>query len=225
MLSVDVTFARDARAPTLSVALDAPPGFTAIVGPSGAGKSTTLALVAGLLRPNRGRVTLGDEVWTDVQRQVHLTPDARRVGFVFQSLALFPHLDAVDNVAFGVRDAPRARRRHVAREWLARCEVGHVAHRRPLALSGGEAQRVALARAFASAPRVLLLDEPLSALDADLRDGLRATLRALVASTGIVALLVTHDRADALALAPRAALLRDGRVERAGATADVLGVA
>jgi len=198
-LVVDIAYRRGDLA--LEVAFAAGPGFTALVGPSGVGKSTTLALIAGLLRPSRGVIRCGDQVFFDGQRSV--PPEQRRVGLVFQSLALFPHLDVLGNVAYGARGAV------TPAEWLARCEVGRLARRRPATLSGGEAQRVALARALAMEPRVLLLDEPFSALDADLRHGLRETVRRLVGEAGIPTVLVTHDAADAAALATQTIRLPD----------------
>ncbi|MFO0749008.1 MAG: ATP-binding cassette domain-containing protein [Myxococcota bacterium] len=222
MLTVDVKYTLPGESGQLAVSFAAPPGITALVGPSGAGKSTTLALVAGLARPDAGRIALGDTVFFDSASQVDLTPDRRRVGLVFQSLALFPHLSARDNVAFGIAAPTRSERASRAQRWLARCEVGHVGDRRPWTLSGGEAQRVALARALASEPRLLLLDEPFSALDADLRGGLRDTVAREVAAAGIPGVLVTHDRADALALASWAVVMQRGAVVRSGPTREVL---
>lgn len=206
----------------LQVELEVPVGVTALIGPSGAGKSTTLSIIAGLLRPDRGRVTLGDEVWLDTERGRSLPPEVRRVGYVFQSLALFPHLTVRDNVAFGVQAAGRRARRAEAERWLARLELESLADRSPLGLSGGEAQRVALARVFAARPKVLLLDEPLAALDGPRRRTLAEEVRRFVDEERIPALHVTHALDEAQALADRAARLVGGRIVAAGAMAEVL---
>jgi len=193
--------------------LSAPAGeVTAVLGPSGAGKSTLLSLVAGLLPPDRGDVRF------DGRSVVHLPPEKRHLGVVFQSYALFAHMTVEDNVAFGltVRGVGRrAARRRVA-DLLGRFEIARLARRFPVQLSGGERQRVALARALAAAPRALLLDEPLAALDARLRLALRAELAERLAESGITALYVTHDQEEAMALGDRVAVLRDGRLEQVG---------
>src|SRR5689334_19417535 len=143
----------------LDVDFEVPPGITIFFGPSGSGKSTTLAAIAGLLQPSGGRIALGDEVWFDAERGIDIPIHRRGVAFVFQSLALFPHLTAVGNVEYGMsRDLPRDERRARAITMLERWKVGHLAGRRPPTFSGGEAQRVALARAFAMRPRIVLLD-------------------------------------------------------------------
>jgi molybdate transport system ATP-binding protein len=194
--------------PRLDVDLAIGAGLTVVTGPSGAGKSTLLSALAGLLRPRQGRVVLDDETLVDVDAGVFVPPHRRKVGLVFQSLALFPHKDVLDNVAFGVVEPdPRA----VARRWLERMRVGGLAGRRPSTLSGGEAQRVALARALAARPRLLLLDEPFSALDVPLRRSLGQELQALVRETDLPTLLVTHDAGDA-ALADRHLHLDAGRL-------------
>jgi len=193
-LDVAVRVARPRQGFTLDATLRADAGLSLVRGPSGAGKSTLLAAIAGLI-PATGSITVGGEAWLrdGVSRPVHL----RRVGVVFQSLALFPHLTALENVAYGVREPSREARERAARAALARWKIAHAAEQRPGTLSGGEAQRVALARAFAQSPRLLLLDEPLSALDRPLRRQLFEEIRAAVAELGIVALHVTHDEEDA----------------------------
>lgn len=205
------------RGVSLDVAFEAPPGITVLFGPSGAGKSTTLAIIAGLLAPRAGRVQVGDEVWLDtavgLERPVHL----RRLAFVFQSLALFPHLTGAENVAYGLdRALPREERQARARALLARMQVPHLADRRPRTYSGGEAQRVALARAFAREPRVLLLDEPFSAMDRRLRAELGEEVKRYVAEARIPAVLVTHHRMEARALGDRVVRLEAGRVAAVG---------
>ena len=162
---------------TLDVDFTAPPGVTILFGPSGSGKSTTLAAIAGLARPSAGRIALGDTPWFDAAAGIDVAVHRRRVAYVFQSLALFPHLTATQNVAYGMRDLDPESRRTKAVALLERLHVAHLAQRRPGTFSGGEAQRVALARALAIDPHVVLLDEPFSALDRDLRFELIAELR------------------------------------------------
>jgi ABC-type sulfate/molybdate transport systems ATPase subunit len=192
------------------------PGETvALVGPSGAGKSTVLRAVAGLERPGpAGRVVLGERVWADADAGIHLPPERRSVGLVFQDYALFPHLSVRDNVAFG--GAARAG------ELLERFGIAHLARSRPGAISGGERQRVALARALARDPDVLLLDEPLSALDTDTRARVRGELQDLLAELRLPTLLVTHDVRDAAALADRLGVLRGGALVQEGTPAELL---
>jgi molybdate transport system ATP-binding protein len=216
-LSVRVRVPGDEHHPArLDVDLHVGDGITAITGHSGAGKSTLLAAIAGLVRPSEGRIVLDGAVLFDGARRVSTPPHARRVALVFQSLALFPHLRAWENVAYGLPRARTGDRRQRALAWLARARVDHVADRRPATLSGGEAQRVALARALASEPRLLLLDEPFSALMLRSATELGTELRALVESVGIPALLVTHERADAQRLASRIVVLEAGRLRADG---------
>jgi molybdate transport system ATP-binding protein len=206
-----------ARSFALDVAFDAPPGITILFGPSGAGKSTALAAIAGLVRPDAGRIALGDDVWFDaglrIDRPVHL----RGLAFVFQSLALFPHMTALENVAYGI-DRALAKADRVARAMamLERMRVAHLGARRPRTYSGGEAQRVALARAFARSPSVVLLDEPFSALDRELRRELCADVKDTVRELGLPALVVTHHRGEARALGDRVIMLDHGRVTGQG---------
>jgi molybdate transport system ATP-binding protein len=208
---------RDAGGFSLEVAFEAPPGITVLFGPSGCGKSTTLAAIAGLVRPTRGRVALGSEAWLDTESGVDVPVTRRGVAFVFQSLALFPHLTAAQNVAYGMaRGLARSDRLARATELLERLRVPHLADRRPPTFSGGEAQRVALARALATRPRAVLLDEPFTALDRPLRRDLLADVGALVSELDVPAVLVTHDREEALGLAGRVAILQRGRVVRTG---------
>jgi molybdate transport system ATP-binding protein len=208
---------------SLEAAFDVPPGTTVLFGPSGSGKSTTLAAIAGIVRPTAGRIALGAEPWFDADTRVDVAVHQRRVAFVFQSLALFPHMSASRNVAYGMdRTLHREARRARADALLGRLRVGHLADRRPPTLSGGEAQRVALARALATRPRVVLLDEPFSALDAALRRDLLADVRALVAELGVPVILVTHHRDDALAFGDRLVVLEAGRVIRTGTVEEAL---
>ncbi|MBE2320802.1 ABC transporter ATP-binding protein [Solirubrobacter sp. CPCC 204708] len=182
----------------------------ALVGPSGAGKSTILRHVAGLRTPSAGRITLGDDVWFDSARRIDRAPDRRSVGLVFQEYALFPHLTVAANVAFG--GASQAR----VGELLERFRIGHLAREKPTRLSGGERQRVAVARALGRDPQVLLLDEPLSALDAHTRAAVREELADILAAQRIPTLMVTHDFLDASTLADRVGVIRDGRLHQIG---------
>ncbi len=186
----------------LSVGLSVAEGETlALLGPSGSGKSTLLKLVAGLLRPDGGFVRFGGEDLTP------LPPERRRVGFLFQDYALFPHLTVAENIAFGLVEArwPKGAREARVAELLERMELTPHAGKRPKELSGGEQQRVALARALAPRPRLLLLDEPLGALDLRLREELLFFLRKTLKEEGVTTLLVTHDQGEAFLLAHRVA--------------------
>lgn len=208
----------------LEVDFVAPPGITILFGPSGSGKSTILQAVAGLVRPGRGRVALGRETWFDGAGGVHVPPHRRGVAYVFQSLALFPHMTAVGNVCYGMRrDLARIQRREQATALLARLGVAHLSNRRPRTFSGGEAQRVALARALAMEPRVMLLDEPFSALDRELRVQLARLVVDLVEELGIPAITVTHNHGEAAAMGRRILRMEAGRIVQVGSAADVLG--
>jgi molybdate transport system ATP-binding protein len=206
----------------LDVTIEVEPGRTlALAGPSGAGKTTVLRAIAGLVALRRGRVTCDGETWVDTERDVSLPPERRACGLVFQDYALFPHLNAWRNVAYALRDVPRAARRGAAVGLLDRFGAGHLADAHPAALSGGERQRVALARALARRPAVLLLDEPLAALDAPLRAEARRTLAGLVRDAGIPAVLVTHDFTEAAVLADSVAVIDRGRILQRGTAAEL----
>lgn len=190
-------------------------GITVLFGPSGSGKSLTLALLAGLRRPDRGRISAEGRVLDDVDARVHVSPQARRIGMVFQDALLLPHRSVVDNVALAVRDGgSRRERRDRARRSLAEVGAEALAGARPRTLSGGERQRVALARALAGDPTLLLLDEPFSALDRPVRRELGALVRQVAREHDIPALLVTHDHEELAALADRAVVFAPGRAER-----------
>jgi molybdate transport system ATP-binding protein len=209
---------------TLQVRLDAPPGLVlAVVGPNGAGKTTLLRTIAGLSPVTDGTVRLGDEVLDDAATDTFVPVEERPVSVVFQDYRLFPHLSVADNVAFPLRSrgAKRAVAAAGAQAWLERFGLVTLAHRRPHQLSGGQAQRVALARALAASPRVLLLDEPLAALDAQTRLDVRGELRHHLSEFPGVCLLVTHDPLEALILADLLLVLEDGRATQLGAPADV----
>jgi molybdate transport system ATP-binding protein len=193
-------------------------GVTALFGPSGSGKTTVLRALAGLDRTT-GHVRFGDEVWDE--GRAFVPPGRRRIGYLVQDHALFPHLDVVANVAYGLHALPRAQRAGRAAEALAAAGAAHLRGRRVPDLSGGEAQRVALARALAPRPRLLLLDEPLSALDIPTRARLRGDLRAVLVEQQLPTILVTHDRTEALALADRVVVLVDGTVRQVGTPQEV----
>ena len=207
---------------TLDVAWTAGDGVAVLFGPSGAGKTLTLHGLAGLLRPDAGRIVVDGRVLFDAAAGIDVPPQARRVGYVFQGYALFPHLTVADNVAFGLRDLPRARRAEKTREVLERLGLAEFAGRRPRELSGGQRQRVALARALAIDPALLLLDEPLSALDAPLRRALRDELRAILHDWGTAAVLVTHDFTEAYRLGDRIVVYDAGRVVQSAPRAELL---
>jgi molybdate transport system ATP-binding protein len=191
----------------------------ALTGPSGAGKSTILGMIAGTVNPDRGRISCDGKIWLDTARAERLPPERRRCGCVFQDQALFPHLCAWRNVAYGLRETPRRQRRSRALELLERFGLSDRAHARPSTLSAGERQRVALARALACKPRVLLLDEPLSALDARTRAGVREEIAAVLCETKAPTILVTHDFTEAALLGDEVAVIEQGRiVQRGGAS-------
>ncbi len=196
----------------------------AILGPNGAGKSSLLSLVAGLLRPDSGRITIGDDVVTDTAERTFVPAHARGVATLSQNALLFPHLDAEANVAFAPRSRGVGRRkgREIARTWLDAVDALDLADRRPSQLSGGQAQRIALARALAAQPRVLLLDEPMAALDVATAPVLRRLLRTVLREQRRTALIVTHDLLDALALADTIVVVQSGRVVERGPTTDIL---
>ncbi|HUZ80880.1 MAG TPA: ABC transporter ATP-binding protein [Gaiellaceae bacterium] len=180
----------------------------ALVGPSGAGKTSILRAIAGLARPAEGRISLGGDVWFDSTTGTFLQPEGRRVGLVFQEYALFPHLTVRQNVAYGGKGR--------VDELLERLRIGALQHAKPGDLSGGERQRVALARALAREPDVLLLDEPLAALDPHTRDTVRVDLRETLRDLALPALVVTHDFVDAAALAAKVGVIVDGRLVQLG---------
>ena len=221
-LSAQVVVRRGSLA--LDLAVEVADGeVLAVLGPNGAGKSTFLRVLAGLLAPDDGRVTVEGAAWDDVTAGTHVPADRRALGVVFQDALLFPHLTVGENVAFGLRTrgVPRAAGTATAEGWLQRVGLDGWAGRRPAQLSGGQAQRAALARALVTDPALLLLDEPLSALDARTRLTVRAELRRHLAGFDGSTVLVTHDPVDAMALADRVVVVEDGRVVQAGTPAEV----
>lgn len=208
----------------LEVAIDVAPGeVVGILGPNGAGKSSLLRALAGLVALTRGSIRLGDTVLDDVATDTWVPTEQRPVGIVFQDYRLFPHLDVRDNVGFAPRSqgAGRAASRLAAQTWLERFDLSELAARKPGQLSGGQAQRVALARALAADPVLLLLDEPLSALDARTRLDVRTALRAHLADFAGPVLVVTHDPLEAMVLSDRLVVIEEGRVVQQGTPADV----
>jgi molybdate transport system ATP-binding protein len=214
MVPLRLDFTLPLRHFDVELALDVEGETFALVGPSGAGKTSVLRSVAGLTRPRRGVIACCGEAWFDSERGVDRRPEQRSVGYVFQEYALFPHLTVAQNVAFGGGRTDGL---------LARLRIEQLAGAKPRELSGGERQRVALARALARRPRVLLLDEPMAALDPHTRGTVRAELHDLLRELGLPTLLVTHDFEDASALADRIGVLAEGRLRQVGTPADLLG--
>lgn len=213
----------DARSVDLD--FDVPSGsVVAILGPNGAGKSTLLNVIAGLVRPDEGRIELGGRIITDTATGVAVPPHRRSVALLAQQALLFPHLTAAGNVAFAPRSAGMRRRAaHTeALRWLDAVDALEFADRKPHQLSGGQAQRVAIARALAADPQLLMLDEPMAALDVAAAPAIRALLRRILREDRRTALMVTHDPLDALALADRVAVVESGRIVEYGAVRDVL---
>ncbi len=208
----------------LDASLDvAPAEIVALLGPNGAGKSTLLRCLAGLTPIDAGRIAVDEIVVDDPTADKFVAPADRSVGFVFQDFALFEQMTVLENVAFGLRarGSPKTTARRSARHWIDRFELGDYADQRPQTLSGGQAQRVALARGLAIQPRLLLLDEPLAALDAATRSSVRRDLRTHLDSFAGMTILVTHDPVDAYALADRLAILDHGRIVQSGTLAEV----
>lgn len=208
----------------LDVRLVVPPGtVVALLGPNGAGKTTVLRALAGLQALSGGSVRLQGEVLEDPSRGRFVPPEGRNLGFVFQDRLLFAHLTVLENVAFGprARGVDRRTARRLAHDWLERVGLGDLGHVRPGELSGGQAQRVALVRALATDPALLLLDEPMAALDASTRDDVRAQLRRHLAGFGGSAVLVTHDPVDAAVLSDRVVVIEGGRVVQEAEPCDI----
>lgn len=208
------------KGPTIRCALSLPfgrPHTLVLFGPSGSGKSTLLRCIAGLERPDAGRIQCGPEIWFDGGRKRFVPPSSRSIGYLFQDYALFPHLSVERNIGYGFREGSGERRTEAIRKWTAFCKLQGLEGRYPAQLSGGEQQRVALARALLRRPKLLLLDEPLSALDAPTRDQLRGELRRFLRESQIPAVYVTHDPAEALTLADQLAVISEGEILQVGA--------
>ena len=206
----------------LDVAWSAGNGVAVLFGPSGAGKTLTLQCLAGLIRPERGRIVVDGRVFFDSAQGVNVPAQDRRIGYVFQGYALFPHLTVAENVGFGLRNVPRARRAEKTAAVLAQLGLTGLEQRYPRELSGGQRQRVALGRALAIDPALLLLDEPLSALDAPLRRALRDELRTLLTTVGTAAVVVTHDFTEAYRLGDRIVVYDAGRVVQSAPRSELL---
>lgn len=209
---------------TIDVSLNLPvnrSSITALIGPSGCGKTTLLRCLAGLTQPDRGTISFLGNLWFDHQRKISLSPQRRDIGFLFQQYALFPHLSVANNIGFGLHQEPVARKRARVCDILDRFGLTTISERFPEQLSGGQQQRVALARAVARRPRILLLDEPLSALDSLLREQMRTELRRTLREFEIPVILVTHDRLEAISLADRVAVMDEGKIQQLGSVQEV----
>jgi iron(III) transport system ATP-binding protein len=212
-----VRYARGAQATVAvdHVSLTLPAGDVGVlIGPSGCGKTSLLRAVAGLEPAATGRITIAGRPLCDAATGLHVAPEQRRIGMVFQDYALFPHMTVADNVAFGIQALPRAARRERVQAMLELVGLGHLAARAPHQLSGGQQQRIALARALAPAPALLLLDEPFSGLDAELRERIAQDVRQILKDNRTTALVVTHDQLEAFALADVIGVMNHGRLEQ-----------
>jgi len=208
---------------TLDVAFTAADGITILFGQSGSGKTTTLRAIAGIVNPDAGRISVGDDVYFDSAAGVNLSIQKRRVGYVFQDYALFPHMTAEQNVAYGIKDngVQGTSRMERARAMLALFRIEHVSQRFPQYMSGGEQQRTALARALASDPAVVLLDEPLSAVDSETRSLLLDEVILAQERVGIPFIYVTHNTAEAIRLGKHVVVLHEGVVKQTGPPSEV----
>jgi len=206
----------------LDLAVDVPPGITILFGPSGAGKSTLLDCIAGLTQPDAGRIAIGDAVLFDSEEHLNVPPQRRRIAYVFQTLALFPHMTVETNVAYGLQVVPEQTRAARVVEILQMFRVEKLRTRKPREISGGERQRVALARSLVTLPRVLLLDEPLTGLDAELKSSIIDDLRVWNAAHRIPILYVTHSREEVDALGERVIALEHGKIVSEGTPREVL---
>jgi molybdate transport system ATP-binding protein len=207
---------------TLNVSFQAEPGIAILFGPSGSGKSLTLQMVAGLKAPDHGSIELNGETYFDADRRISVPIRLRRVGYVFQSLALFPHLTVFQNVGYGLDDIRKQQRLQLCWPILEKLRISDLTDRRPQTLSGGEQQRVALARALVTRPKILLLDEPLSALDLGVKREIMADLRRINQELQIPILYVTHDRSEALSLGEHLLMLEKGKIIAEGNPLDIL---
>jgi ABC-type Fe3+/spermidine/putrescine transport system ATPase subunit len=197
--------------------------MTSVLGPSGCGKTTTLNLIAGFIDPDRGAIRFGERLIADAGLGIAVPPNKRHLGMVFQSYALWPHLSVADNVAYGLKmhKVPRAQREDAVRRSLQRVRLEQYIDRFPHELSGGQQQRVAVARAIAYAPQILLFDEPLSNLDAQLREEMRLELKDIHRDIGITAVYVTHDQAEAMSLSDRIVVMGEGRILQVGSPREI----
>lgn len=220
MLAADIekTFASGAR---VRAAFRLESDVTVLFGPSGSGKTTILRCIAGLERLSAGRIAFKDRAWSDASKGIHLPPQQRPIGYLFQDYALFPHLSARENIGFGVRRLPRKEREDRIARAAADLQIADLLDRKPAELSGGQQQRTALARALVREPELLLLDEPLSALDGPTRDHVRGQLGRLLRRLRMPAVLVSHDWVDALSLGDRLIVLHRGEILQVGTPHEV----
>jgi len=215
MLTIDVRkqfFERRETSFDLEISVEVGPGFTVLTGPSGAGKTSLLRLVSGIIKPDRGRIEMDSQVFFDAEQAIDLPIRERHIGFVFQDYALFPHMNATQNVSYGIKTGSHSERQDKANEMLGLFHVEHIAARMPREMSGGEQQRVALARALASEPRIALLDEPLSAVDIETRGKLLDEIENAQERTKVPFIYVTHNEAEAARLGRQRITMRNGRV-------------
>lgn len=219
---IELAFRKQLRDFALDVNLDVPPGVTVLFGPSGSGKSMTLACVAGLATPDDGRIAVNGRLFFDRENRVNLPPQQRRVGYVMQDYLLFPHLTVAENIAFGLKRMNRQEKAQIVQQALALVGLSGRETLRPGELSGGQQQRVALARAIVIKPRLLLLDEPFSALDAPTRIRLRRDVLRIQNELQLPALFVTHDLAEAYLLADRMAVMANGRLLQSGSPSTIV---
>lgn len=208
---------------TLRAEFDAPPGITILFGASGSGKTTTIKAIAGITRPDSGHISINGDILFDSERGINRPIRERGVGLVFQNLALFPHMTALGNVEFALSGLSRAERRRRALELLERLRITHTAERRPSGVSGGEAQRIALARALASKPRLLLLDEPLSAIDEATKQDIIADLKMINREMGLPIIYVTHNRDEAVVLGDYLIAYERGQTVAMGEPGEIFG--
>jgi molybdate transport system ATP-binding protein len=222
VVTIDLSkrYTSDHRSFSLEIAFSAPPGFTILFGPSGSGKTTLLDCIAGLVTPDRGRIAIGERV---LQGSVSVPPHHRNVGYVLQDLALFPHLSAEKNIQYGLRNLNHRQREERVHGIVEAFRISHLRKERPGNISGGERQRVALARALVTDPCILLLDEPLAALDAPTKSRIIDDLRAWNHAHQIPILYVTHSRDEVFALGERVLVLENGRIVAQGTPHEVLG--
>lgn len=193
--------------------------FVTIFGPSGAGKTSILRMLAGLLKPDSGRITVGESVWFDNEKKIHIRPQLRSIGMVFQDYSLFPNMTVKENLEFALE---KGQAKAIVADLLELTELGQLAGKRPLQLSGGQKQRVALARALVRKPQLLLLDEPLSALDAEMQDKLQDYILQVHREFGLTTILISHDLIEVVKMSQRVLVLKQGRIAQDGKPAEVL---
>ncbi len=193
--------------------------FVTIFGPSGAGKTSILRMLAGLLKPNSGRIALGESLWYDSEKKIHIRPQLRSIGMVFQDYSLFPNMTVRENLEFALE---KGQAKMIVEDLLELTELGQLAVKRPIQLSGGQKQRVALARALVRKPQLLLLDEPLSALDAEMHDKLQNYILQIHREFGLTTILISHDLIEVVKMSQRVLVLKQGRIAQDGKPNEVL---